>query len=120
MRSDTKVLLRFNVPEGPLAIDTVNVLDPGFWGLRWIDSTDSATITAVQLTGFNTLEVTLSNAPTGAQPMIGVADIGVAGNRAGPNTDPRTCIRDSSSLLDCSGLPVFNWACHQRIAVTTI
>lgn len=120
VRSDTKVLLRFNVPEGPLAIDTVNVLDPGFWGLRWIDSTDSATITAVQLTGFNTIEVTLSNVPTGAQPMIGVADIGIAGNRAGPDTGPRTCIRDSSSLLDCSGLPVFNWACHQRIAVTTI
>ncbi|RUT30843.1 hypothetical protein WG29040_23170 [Pseudomonas sp. PAMC 29040] len=120
VRSDTKVILRFNVPNGPLAIDTVNVSDPGFWGLRWVDSTDSATITAVQLTGFNTIEVTLSNVPTGAQPMIGVADIGIAGNRAGPTTGPRTCIRDSSPLLDCFGVPVYNWACHNLVPVTSI
>ena len=120
VRTGTKVQLRFNVPEGPLAIDTVNVADPGFWGLRWIDSINSATITAVQLVGFDTLEVTLSNVPTGLAPMIGVADIGVAGNRAGPTTGPRTCIRDSSSRLDHAGVPVFNWACHQRVPVTSL
>lgn len=120
VRSGTKVTLRFDVPEGPLAIDTVNVTDPGNWGLRWVDSTNSASIASVKLTGFNTIEVTLNKLPTGASPKIGVADIGVAGQRGGPTTGPRTCIRDSCTRLDHAALPVYNWACHNLVAVTSI
>ena len=117
-RAGTSVELRFHVPTGPLVIDTVNVSDPGDFGLRWIDSTSSATVTKVEQTGFDTLRLTLSNEPTGAAPMVGIADIGIAGSRAGPTTGPRSCIRDSSPDLDMTGTPVFNWACHQRIQIT--
>lgn len=117
-RSGVTVDLRFHVPTGPLVIDTVNVLDPGFYGLRWIDSTSSATVNKVEKTGFDTLRLTLSNEPTGTGQMVGIADIGIAGNRAGPTTGARTCIRDSAPDLDATGIPVYNWACHQRIQVT--
>ncbi|MCO1622251.1 hypothetical protein [Pseudomonas putida] len=117
-RAGVTVDLRFHVPTGPLVIDTVNVLDPGFYGLRWIDSTSSAAVTKVEKTGFDTLRLTLSNEPTGTGQMVGIADIGVAGSRAGPTTGPRTCIRDSAPDLDATGTPVYNWACHQRIQVT--
>ncbi|WP_409263402.1 hypothetical protein [Pseudomonas putida] len=101
-----------------MVIDTVNVLDPGFYGLRWIDSTSSASVTKVEKTGFDTLRLILSNEPTGTGEMVGIADIGVAGSRAGPTTGARTCIRDSAPDLDATGTPVYNWACHQRIQVT--
>lgn len=114
----TKLILDFNVPEGPLTLDTYNVTDPGMYGLRWIDSTMSASVVDVRVVGYKTLEVTLSNVPTGSAPMIGVGDIGVAGQRAGPTTGPRTCIRDNSSRLDHRGNPVYNWACHNRVPVT--
>ncbi|CAI8792215.1 sialate O-acetylesterase [Pseudomonas sp. IT-P218] len=120
VRNGLKVTLRFNVPHGPLVIDTVNVSDPGFWGLRWIDSTSSASIVATELVGYDAIEVTLSNEPTGSSPIIGVADIGIASTLAGPTTGPRTCIRDSSPRLDRTGLPVYNWACHNRVSVITI
>lgn len=117
-RSGVVVDLRFHVPTGPLLIDTVNVMDPGSYGLRWIDSTSSATVTDVEKVGFDMLRITLSNEPTGTDQMIGIADIGIAGSRAGPLSGPRTCIRDSAPDLDPSGIPVYNWACHQRIQVT--
>lgn len=120
VREGTTVTLRFHVPHGPLVIDTLNVTDPGNLGIRWIDSTSSVSVIGVELEGYDTLRVTLSGEPTGVAPMIGIADIGVAGNRAGPDTGPRTCIRDNSPSLDAFGVPVYNWACHQRIAVTSV
>lgn len=116
--SGNKVTLRFDVPEGPLTLDTYAIADPGMYGLRWIDSSMSATITSAEVTGFNTMELILSNVPTGTGQMVGVADIGVAGSRAGPTTGPRTCIRDSSTRFDHRGNPVYNWACHNRVPVT--
>lgn len=117
-RNGLQVDLRFHVPAGPLVIDTVNVTDPGMYGLRWIDSASSASVVKVERVGYDTLRLTLDAEPTGAGQMVGVADIGVAGSRAGPNTGARTCIRDSAPDLDATGTPVYNWACHQRIQVT--
>ncbi|MNE93875.1 hypothetical protein D3C80_1917800 [compost metagenome] len=76
-----------------------------------------ATIQSVKLLGDNTLEVTLSAVPTGANPYIGIADIGTVGAAGGPVTGPRACLRDSSTDLDGYGQPVYNWTCHQRINV---
>ena len=120
IREGNKVDVRFHVPSLPLVIDTVNVTDPGNYGIRWIDSTDSATVTAVEQIGSDTLRITLSGEPTGADQKVGIADIGIASTRAGPTTGPRTCIRDSAPDLDAEGVPVFNWACHQRFPVTII
>jgi hypothetical protein len=114
-----KVTLKFHTPHGPLVSDTLNVTDPGNWGIRWIDSSLSAAVSSVKLLGANSVEVILSAVPTGANPQIGIADVGVSGMLAGPTTGVRACLRDSSPDLDTNGQPVFNWACHQRIAVST-
>ncbi|QLJ16286.1 hypothetical protein H0H12_10315 [Pseudomonas putida] len=116
-RSGAVVTLRFHTPSGPLAIDTVNVTDPGNLGIRYVDDSGVASIQGVRLLGNNTVEVTLSAVPSGANPYIGIADIGTAGSAGGPVTGPRACLRDSSPDLDAYGQPIYNWACHQRINV---
>ena len=116
-RSGTVVTLRFHTPSGPLVIDTVSVSDPGNLGIRYVDDSGVATIQGVRLLGNNTVEVTLSAVPSGANPFIGIADIGTVGGAGGPVTGPRACLRDSSPDLDAYGQPVYNWACHQRINV---
>lgn len=115
--SGAVVTVKFHTPSGPLVVDTVGVTDPGHWGLRYVDDTASASVQSVKLIGNNTLEFTLSAVPTGQNPYIGIADIGVSGAAGGPATGPRSCLRDSSDDYDGYGLPVFNWACHQRINV---
>ncbi|MDF3928505.1 hypothetical protein [Pseudomonas putida] len=117
VRSGQKVTLRFHTPFGPLVVDKTNVTDPGNLGIRWIDSTSSATVASVALLGGNVVELTLSALPTGTSQQVGIGDLGTVGEPAGPTTGARTCLRDSSPDLDGYGQPLFNWACHQRIAV---
>ncbi|HDS0942745.1 TPA: hypothetical protein QDZ12_006117 [Pseudomonas putida] len=116
-RSGAVITLRFHTPSGPLVIDTARVTDPGNWGIRFVDDTQSASVQGVKHVGGNTIEVTLSAVPTGGNPYIGIADIGAGGAAGGPTTGARSCLRDSSLDLDGYGNPLFNWACHQRINV---
>lgn len=118
-RSGAVVTMRFHTPHGPLVVDTVNVSDPGNLGVRYVDDSSSAEVQSVKVIGDNIVEVILSTIPSGTNPYIGIADIGVAGSAAGPDTGARACLRDSSPDLDAYGQPVFNWACHQRIEVVT-
>ncbi|NQD72911.1 hypothetical protein [Pseudomonas sp. CM27] len=117
IRTDAVVVVRFHTPSGPLTVDTGNVSDPGNWGIRYVDDASSASVSKVRLLGENLLEVTLSAVPTGANPYIGIADAGIAGQPLGPTTGARACLRDNSPDRDGQGRPVYNWACHQRIAV---
>ena len=117
-RSGAVITLRFHTPSGPLVIDTTRVSDPGNWGIRFVDDTQSASVQSVRNIGGNAVEVTLTAVPTGANPYIGIADIGVGGAAGGPTTGARSCLRDSSTDLDGFGNPIFNWACHQRIKVS--
>ncbi|MCY1190230.1 hypothetical protein D9M72_14390 [compost metagenome] len=117
VRSGSTVTLTFHTPEGPLVKDTVNVTDPGSLGIRWIDSTSSASVTAVAVNDDNTVTLTLSTVPTGSSPRVGIADIGISGALGGPTTGPRACLRDSNTELDGMGNPFYNWACHQIISV---
>lgn len=116
-RNGATVTLTFHTPVGPLVRDVVNVTDPGNLGIRWVDSTNSATVTGVKVNGDNTVTVTLSGVPTGADPRIGIADHGEAGALGGPTTGARACLRDSNTELDVLGSPFYNWACHQLISV---
>ncbi|NNG61015.1 hypothetical protein HKD51_05460, partial [Pseudomonas fragi] len=117
VRSGVVVTLSFHTPVGALVRDTANVTDPGNLGLRWIDSTSSATVLSAQVNGNNTVTLTLSGVPTGANPRVGIADIGISGALGGPTTGPRSCLRDSNTELDVFGNPFYNWACHQIISV---
>lgn len=119
-RGGNVIVVRFHTPSGPLTADTGNVSDPGNWGVRYVDDAGSANVTKVRMLGGNMLEVTLSAVPTGANPYIGIADAGVAGQPLGPTTGARSCLRDNSPDLDGLGRPVYNWACHQRIPVKSV
>lgn len=117
-RTGAVIDLYFHTPSGRLAFDTQAVIDPGHWGLRWSDSTNSAQIQSVRLLGGNIVRVLLDQAPTGDSGFIGIADVGVAGQPAGPTTGPRSCLRSADSTLDFNGEPLYHWACHQRITVS--
>ncbi|EKT4476527.1 hypothetical protein QEL91_002199 [Pseudomonas putida] len=117
VRTGNVVRVKFYTPFGNLVVDTGAVTDPGNWGIRYADDSSSATVTGVKLLGRDTIEVTLNAVPSGANPFIGIADAGIAGNPSGPTSGARACLRDESPDRDGYGRPVFNWACHQRIAV---
>lgn len=118
IRVGNVVTLRFYTPSGRLVADTVNVSDPGNLGIRWVDSTSSAAVSSVRVNLDNTVTVTLSAVPTGANAFIGIADAGISGAAGGPFSGPRACLRDSSTDTCGDGLPLYNWACNQTINVT--
>lgn len=117
VRTGNVIRVKFYTPFGNLVVDTGAVTDPGYWGIRYADDSSSAAVTGVKLLGRDTIEVTLNAVPAGANPFIGIADAGIAGNPSGPTSGARACLRDESPDRDGYGRPVFNWACHQRIAV---
>ncbi|RGE46971.1 hypothetical protein DZC30_00765 [Comamonas testosteroni] len=120
VRNGTQVTLRFHTPLGNLVADTERVSDPGNLGLRWIDSTSSAAITRVVVNADNTVTLTLDQIPSGADPQVGIADLGISGNAGGPTTGARACLRTSVPSTFSDGSEIYHWACHQRINVTTI
>ncbi|NQD55593.1 hypothetical protein HP546_09570 [Pseudomonas sp. CM25] len=119
VRTGRVVRVQFYTPVAPLVIDSLNVTDPGNLGFRYVDSTASATIQSVAMVGPSTVDITLSANPTGTGAYIGLADIGLPNSNGGPTTGPRSCLRDSSPDKDAYGQPLYNWACHQRINITT-
>ena len=119
-RDNDVVYLKFNTPFGHLTLDTVNIADPGNYGLRWIDNADgnSISIKRIEVMGDqNLVKVFLSATPTGTGQKIGIADTGTLTAFAGPTTGPRSCFRDSLIDYTCDGLPVYYFACHQQINV---
>jgi len=112
VRSGATVIMTFNVPSGSLAIDNPAIAALANQGLRWLDSGDgnAVSISGVIVSSANTLSVTLSAAPTGSNQRIGIGDSGTAGANGGPDTGPRTRIRDGATPPNC--------ACHQVVNVT--
>lgn len=121
-RSSNAVTLMFACPNGSLVIDDALVSDPGNYGIRWIDNGDgnAVNVSSVALTNTNEITVTLDAVPTGTGGKIGIADIGISGNPAGPTTGARSCLRDDSPINDTNGDPIYHWACHQQINVTEV
>lgn len=124
IRTGTTVVLTFHNPSGtPLVLDTVTVTNmaDGMYGFRWLDSTNSATVTNVAIAGTDTVTLTLSNVPTGSNPKIGIADLneGTVLSNDGNfvTSDKRSNLRDSNTDVDLTGAPMWNWAAHYQINV---
>ncbi|WP_110640984.1 hypothetical protein [Salinicola sp. CPA57] len=115
------VTVTFNIPYGDLTIDTSAVSDPGAYGVRWSDDGDgnAVAISSIEILSTDQLKITLDTIPTGSNGFIGIADVGVSGQPAGPTTGARSNIRDNSDDVGSLGNSMHNWACHQRIAVTS-
>ena len=74
------ITVKFFVPSPPLAIDTTLVSDPGKNGFEFTQTNGNAVeIESVALSGADSVLVTLTDVPTGAEQKIGYAFTGVSG-----------------------------------------
>jgi hypothetical protein len=116
--SGATVTLTFS--EGDLLLDTTTILpfEDGNYGFFWKDSTSSATITNVSLSG-NQVTLTLSGAPTGADQQVRIADRMSVGGSNIAGTGKRCNLRSASALgNDSLGNPMYKRAAIYRINVT--
>jgi hypothetical protein len=110
------VTARFHVPVPPLVLDTERVDDPGNYGFEWHDGSGAApTITAVRITGPDTVQVTLSSAPTGPDRRLRYAY--TFRGCAGPRSLARGNLRDSDPTRGPNAYDLFNWAVHFDVSV---
>lgn len=107
VRAGAVVTVTFNVPLAPLVFDTPpggSLLGPR--GFEFVDDSASATASSAAIVG-NTVQVTLSGVPTGANKRIKYAVAGTFGN-----------LRDSDAQVSSAGDPLFNWCLHFDLAAT--
>jgi len=107
------VSVKMHVPAPPLVIDTTLVTDPGKNGFEWKDDgPNTPTIASVAVTGPDTVIITLSAAPTGANHRLRYAFTGTSGALGGPTTGPRGNLRDSDATPSREGYKLYNWCVH--------
>ena len=117
-RAGPVVTVRFLVPAPPLVLDTTHASDPGNMGFEYADDGPSTpTITGVALTGADTVAITLSAEPTGANRRIRYAYTGIRGAPAGLQTGARGNLRDSDATPSRNGYALFDWCVHFDEAV---
>ena len=71
------------MPAGVLAFDTTLVSARTNYGFEYYDSTSSATISSVAILDDDTVRITLSGVPTGANQRVRYAYTGVPGTNTG-------------------------------------
>jgi len=112
-RTGAVITAKFHVPVPPLALDTSAVSDPGNFGFEYHDDSPSPpAIAAVEITDLDTVQITLSAIPTGANPRLRYAYTGVSGSPGGPFTGPRGNLHDSDSETSLFEEPLYNWCVH--------
>jgi hypothetical protein len=96
------IKIEYQVPYGPIVIDTDVVSDPGNFGFNFSDSANTK-ITDVAVTGDSEITITLSKAPSGGMVSYALVtpskDLTPQGQGYGPNAGPRGCVRDSDPLI---------------------
>lgn len=125
------ITVKYVVPVPPLVIDTVRVDSSSanftvkpLYGFIFRDSTMSASITSVVVSAPDTVTITLSDVPAGANPVLRYAyERQSTAPCPGPTNGARGNIRDSDTSLayhtDANGNPyeLFNWSVAYEIAV---
>jgi hypothetical protein len=109
------IRVRFVVPEPPIVLDTTLVSDPGSFGFEYTDeSAAPPAIAKVEVTGPETVAITLAEAPTAPSGRLRYAFTGVRGARSGPTSGARGNLRDSdgTSSVARPGTPLYNWCVH--------
>lgn len=110
--------VKFHVPKPPLVVDTASIAAAANLGFSYTDASGAGapTITNVAITAADTVQITLSAAPTAGGRRL----------RYAMNQTPRTCIghpqgargnlHDSDDTPSRSGYPLVNWAVHFDVA----
>lgn len=103
------IVIRMNVPELPLVIDTVNVTDPGNYGFDIRDDSGIAGIVSVKVVGTDAVSITVDRDLT-TNVKASYAYYGVGGNGGGPIEGARGNLRDSDSTVGADGFSkLWNW-----------
>lgn len=117
-RTGNVVWIRFVVPTPPLVLDTKLATDPGNFGFEYVDDGPSSpSIASVAVTGADTVAITLSAEPTGANRRIRYAFTGVFGAKAGLQTGAHGNLRDSDTTPSRHGNLLYDWCVHFDEAV---
>lgn len=114
-RQGNVVTVKFIVPAPPLVMDTNLVKDPGANGFEFYQEGGAPVkITGVQIVSQDTVKITLSGEPTGANKRLRYAYTASAiGVSAGPVTGPRGNLRDSDpTIARVGGAALYNWCVH--------
>ncbi len=83
-RAGAVIKVKLIVPSPPLVLDTVRAIDPGHMGFEYVDDGPTTpTIASVGIASADTVEVTLSAAPTGANGRLRYAYTGALGAKGG-------------------------------------
>lgn len=118
-REGAVITVDFFVPVPPLVLDTALVSDPGSFGFEYVEATGkTASITKVELTGPETVRITLAREPTpNVARRLRYAFTGKPMAQGGPTTGPRGNLRDSDRTASRHGYPLYNWSVHFEEAV---
>ncbi|MBX3216084.1 MAG: hypothetical protein KF850_28850 [Labilithrix sp.] len=123
-RADNVITVKFVVPVPPITFDTTRVVNPGNFGFTYADSAATPTIANVAITAPDTVTITLSAAPTGADRKLRYAlNAPVPNACPGPTQGARGNLRDSDTTTgyhrDAQNNPyeLFNWAVHFEVDV---
>lgn len=113
-RSGNVIYAQFHVPVAPLAIDTTIVSPRSNYGFEYSDSTNSASISSVELVGTDTVKVTLNTTPTGTSQQLRYAYTGTPGSDPGAQEPGSAAgnLRDSDTTTSLSGNILYNWSVH--------
>jgi hypothetical protein len=114
-RQGKVVTVKFIVPVPPLVMDENLVKNPGSFGFEFFqEGGNDVKIADVRITDADTVQVTLSAEPTGANKRLRYAYTAAAiGLSAGPVTGPRGNLRDSDPTISrIGGANLYNWCVH--------
>ncbi len=112
-RDGAVITIKLAVPAPPIVLDTTLVADPGNYGFEYVDaSASSPSIAKVEVTGPDTVAITLSAVPTGDDRHLRYAFTGVRGAGSGPQTGARGNLRDSDPTRSRSRHRLYNWCVH--------
>jgi len=121
-RSSNIIYAKFHVPTGILALDTTLVRFKENYGFEYFDATSSASISSVEIINSDTVKITLSNVPTGANQRLRYAYTGtpLAAPGAQSEGSPRGNLRDTDSAVSLSGNTLYDWAVHFDKPITSV
>jgi lysophospholipase L1-like esterase len=112
-RAGAVLTVRFLVPAPPLVLDATRASNPGNMGFEYVDDGPSTpTITGVAITAADTVTVTLSADPSGANRRLRYAFTGTQGSKAGLQTGAHGNLRDSDATPSRNGYALFDWCVH--------
>ncbi len=117
-RDGAAITVTFHVPAPPLVIDTQRVAEVASYGFTYTDGSGAPpAITSVDVTGPDTVKITLASPPTGAQKRLLYAQNQVPLTCIGTPFGARGNLRDSDASPSQYGYDLHNWAVNFDVAV---